>query len=283
MQRKMIIASVALLALAALEFGLLGAQAAGFGIGAGGQPHGPQLAKATPTPRLSPPPCVEPASRRQLSPPCSRRPAPPACPLSPPAVSPPCVPPGPPAATIELGTFPDEIRCDGVDASKVRVHLRTAEGRNVADGTPVFFSVYWPGRAEPGIAFTNDGVTVSLVTYGPFQFGAPSQFSVNVSSARIEASIRIFCAPQPPACAPSPPLSGPGSVSPPCATPTPPCPMSPPPLSGPGAISPPCPPTATPTPPCPLSAPTQPSCLPAGHSRRRRRLRAVRSPSGRPA
>ncbi len=238
MDRKILIGSALLLAIAAAEFGLLGAGA----VGLTGGSHGParERSERTATPTLTATPASPPPCDAGVSPP----------PLSPPPVSPPCEP-SPPAHSVELSADPGKISCDGAARSKILVRLRTRSGAPVADGTQVLFWVRRGGYgvAEPGATRTQDGIAATAVRLGPAPWA--SGFDVGVHSGPIEATIRVFCAPPSPPSQPCWPSSPP--VSPPCAPPTlPPCSPSPP------ASSPPCaPPTPTPTPlPCTPGGPT---------------------------
>ncbi|MHB8514986.1 MAG: hypothetical protein ACYDCT_06305 [Dehalococcoidia bacterium] len=255
MDRKILIGSALLLAIAAAEFGLLGAGA----VGLTGGSHGPagERTQQTATPTLTATPASPPPCDNSGSPPCLAPPLPPPCdagvsppPLSPPPASPPCSPMLP-AHSVELSTDPGEISCDGAARSKILVRLRTRSGAPVADGTQVLFWVRRGGYgvAEPGATRTQDGIAATAVRLGPAPWA--SGFDVGVHSGPIEATIRVFCAPPSPPSPPCWPSSTP--VSPPCAPPTlPPCSPSPP------ASSPPCaPPTPTPTPlPCTPGGPT---------------------------
>lgn len=235
---------VALVALAALEFGVLGAGAAG--IGGGDSPRVPPIAqrRASPTPApRTPTDLVSPAS-------------------------------------IQITPDRTAIRCDGADSARITIRLTDRRGKAVPDGTAVYFSVF-NGSASPAFTSTHKGVaTVQIVIYGD---GYSYQPNVVITASHLEAGLRIRCFPDSGACPVSPggdcgPFSppceprSPGSVSPPCPTPTPtPYPCNPSPGSGP--LSPPCgtpePPLSPPpcdvsppsvSPPCGTPPPSPPTC-----------------------
>ncbi|MDE3096831.1 MAG: hypothetical protein KGK07_12660 [Chloroflexota bacterium] len=273
MDRRILIGSALLVVVAAIEFGLLGAGAAGLTGGPLAPAHERGERTATPAATQTPgfatcvgfpdtrpcrvtatpvTPCDNNISPPPVSPPCATPPSPPPCdagvsppPVSPPPVSPPC---GPSAAAhvIQLSTTPEEIVCNGIKGAQVNVRALVDASTSVADGTPVFFQVLGgPGSLDPYVAYTLNGNAGTFVRFGPspYPIGA---FHVQVDVGRIEATIRIFCTPQAPPplppCSPSPPAS-----SPPCAPPTPrPTPLP----CTPGAVSP---------PPCPVSPPPAPS------------------------
>jgi hypothetical protein len=246
MTAKIMAAVVILIFAGALGLGLVGADAAGFG----GAPRLPLLnggtnAIPTDTPAATATPTRTP------------------------------VPPFSAAQSVELATLPDEIVCDGLHTSAVRVRLSDGNGKPVRDGTPVYFSTLGrPGFTSPPVGLTTNGVAWTHAGAYPAPQSPYQPFSVEVDAGRIQATIRVFCLPEgPPPCetpasppqvsppdASSPPQSPPSQVSPP----PPPCPtpQSPPtcdgPTSPPQSVSPPCP-TATPTPfsppPCGVTSP----------------------------
>jgi hypothetical protein len=211
---------VTLLAIGALEFSLLGADAAGFVDAPGGGTifAAQQKKKPTPTPEQSGGP-----------------------------------------ASIELIPRPAVVDCAAGQSSRLTVKLADDRGRKVANGTEVFFWAEG-GNVSPEFVETRNGEASTQVTpfFGPGAIvhveSGDLQASINVrcgplSCAISPPSVSPPCPtpepPSPPECDPNspPPLSPPPVLSPPCATPTPlPCPLSPP------AVSPPCI-TATPTPP----------------------------------
>ena len=232
MDRRILMGSALLVAVAAVEFGLLGAGAAGLTGGSRASAH--ERRERTATPTLAATPVT--ACDASISPP----------PVSPPPVSPPCAPVAP-AHVIQLSTTPDEIICNGIKGAQVNVRVLVDASTSVADGTPVFFQVLGgPGYLNPYVAYTLNGDASTFVRFGPspYPIGA---FRVQVDVGRVEATIRIFCTPQsppsPPPCPPSPP-----QVSPPCVPPSPtPQPCTP---GGPVPVSP---------PQCPVSPPPAPS------------------------
>lgn len=220
--------SIVLLAVAAVEFGALGAASAGASfvpgwLAASKDAH-PER-RRDPTPRstpVSPPPC-RPDREHGRDRACEGQPA-----------------------SIQLTPDPLVIHCDGVERSTLTVRVTDANGRPVADGTYVSFWAY-NGNTTPPFAQTKRGVASTSVSFYGDLF--PAGPNVNVDVGPLEAGVRIRCfplsnpqPPSPPPCSPSPP-----SPSPPCATPTPPpCSPSPPPPS----MSPPCPTPTPPSPPC---------------------------------
>lgn len=233
MGRKIWFAVIALVGLAAIEFGILGASAAGITGRAGKLPpiaDRVNIAVVTATPTATTPPPSTPT----------------------PAGSPGCVPISPAACTgpasVTLSPSPLTIRCDGSETSRLTVRIMDAQGAPVADGAPVYFSAY-NGNASPYTAFTANGYAATDVRfYGDI---SPSGPNVIVNAAALQAGIRIRCFPNsnggcvvttppcppgPPPCDPSPPG---GPQSPPCPTPTPiPCNLT----------TPPCPPPPSPPP-----------------------------------
>ena len=234
MKRNVWLVSATLLAVGALEFGILGSASAG----------------ATLLPSWLTASKGGPSSEREDKPPCPShskicRPTPVPTPVSPP----PCLPDrqhdGDHAceqqpASIQLTPDPLAIHCDGVEHSTLTVRVTDAKGRPVANGTTVYFSAY-NGTTMPPSAQTHGGVaSTSVVFYGDLFKSGPNLI---VDVGALEAGVRIRCfpasdqqPPSPPPCPVSPP-----ATSPPCAPPPPPpCTQS--------LISPPClTPTATPT------------------------------------
>jgi len=199
--------SIVLLAVAAVEFGALGAASAGASFLPG------WLAASKDTQSL----------RRGDKNPTST-------PVSPPA-SPPCQPDREHAgdgacdrepASIQLTPDPLVIQCDGNDHSTLTVRITDAKGRAVADGTTVYFWAY-NGNTTPYQAQTKGGSASASVSFYSDIF--PPGENVHVEVGALQAGIRIRCFPdsnQPP----SPPCSvGSPPASPPCATPTP-CPTT---------------------------------------------------------
>ena len=234
--------SIVLLAVAALEFGALGAASAGASFLPGwltASKDGQQARRGDRTPVSTPvsPPSCRPDREHGGGHACEGEPA-----------------------SIQLTPDPLVIQCDGYDRSTLTVRITDANGRPVADGTLVSFSAY-NGNAMPSGTQTQHGVaSTSVAFYGDI---FPMGTNVNVYVGPLEAGVRIRCFPEsnkppsppcavgsppasPPCATPTPPPCSPSprSVSPPCATPSlPPCSVSPP------SLSPPC---ATPTPtPCP--------------------------------
>jgi len=246
---------IGLFAIAALEFGLLGADAAGITGGGGGVP-----------------PVIERGVIETPVPPTFTATAT-ATPFQTPF---PLTPVSPPQADI-TGAFlqadPLTIRCDGSQNSLVTVRLIQSNGDPAPDSTPVYFLAYNGGVKPPYGNTTTDGyVTVSVWFYSDI---FPQGPNLTVRSGLFEAGIRIRCLPISGGLCP---ISVPSTTSPPCPlTPTP-TPASPPtcnPSPGSGPMSPPCPtepacsisppsaspPCVTPTPECPLSPPSaSPPC-----------------------
>lgn len=268
MGRKIWFAVIALVGLAAVEFGILGASAAGITGRAGRLPPIIDRGDVAATPTSTPTPSIGGTFPFILIPT--------------PAGNPGCVPISPAACTgpasITLSPSPLTIRCDGSETSRLTVRIMDAQGAPVADGAPVNFSAY-NGNTSPYNAFTANGYAATDVRfYGDFFPYGPN---VIVNAAGLQAGIRIRCFPNSnggcvvttPPCPPSPPPCDPsppgGPKSPPCPTPTPipcnlttpPCspPPSPPPCNpspGSGPLSPPCP--APPPPPCRQQTPPCP-------------------------
>jgi hypothetical protein len=193
--KRIWVLSIVLLAVAAVEFGALGAASAGASFMPGWLTASKDSqAKAAPTPG-SPPSC-QPDRQHGGQPACNGEPA-----------------------SIQLTPDPLVIQCDGLDHSTLTVRITDANGHPVADGTYVSFWAY-NGNTTPSSAQTNRGVVSTSVSfYGDIFAPGPN---VNVDVGPLEAGIRIRCFPEsnrppsPPPCSPSPP-----SVSPPCPTPTP--------------------------------------------------------------
>lgn len=207
MSKKLSILIIGLLAFAAVEFGLLGADAAGL---TGGASHAlPPISQRGIIPIGIDPPTATPTATATVS-------------LTPIGL------PGP--VTIQITAQPLEIRCDGSEHATLGIRLLDAAGAPVPDGTVVYIYSY-NGNASPSRVLTSNGYAVTSITlFGDFDRGGPN---VLIESSPLSAGIRIRCLPGS-AC---PPFSPPKAVSPPCASPTPfPCNPSP----GSGAISPPC-------------------------------------------
>lgn len=225
MNKKIAAFVIALLALGALEFGLLGASASGLvGGSSGALPPISQrgIVQATgtstfPLPTSTPTPASAPD---------------PGCAISPPQSSPPC---SSLAHSIELDQpVPSAIACDGFSNSLLHVTLRNQFGNVVDDGTPVQFSVF-NGSPSPYFALTKNGqASTSIVVYSDAYSYQPN---VTVRSGEMETAIRLRCRPNS-GC----PLSPPASVSPPCGVQTP---ISPP-ICAPNQTSPPCTPLSPP-------------------------------------
>lgn len=270
MNRKIAVFIVGLLALGALEFGLLGASASGLVGGSGGHALPPLaergIVQATPTPVAT-----ATASGTGIRPIII-----------------------PTEASIEMFTpDPAAIACDGAHASTVRVFVRDYRGQAVPDGTYVHFLVV-NGSPSPYDAQTIGGsASTSVVIYSEAYSLLPN---VLVGSGDLEMAIRVRCIPNS-GC----PLSPPPNASPPCVAPTPfpcnpspgadinspPCaietPISPsdgiatcidftqpdgcipsppsPPICAPNQTSPPCA-TPTPIPECAPYVPSSPPCVP---------------------
>ncbi len=228
---------VALMALAALEFGLLGVDAAGI-IGGGGHTLPPVGGGNVPggNPTATNTFATGPTPIAYTAP-----------------------------ASITLKADPLLITCDGRQSSEVSGTLFDASGSPVPDGTFVSFTTY-NGNAQPQSEYTKNGghFQTSVVFYsGLFPYGP----NVVVDAGPLEAGIRVRCVPNS-GC----PLSPPASVSPPCGSPTPyPCVPSP----GSGQMSPPCetpgpmpctsspPPRTSPPCPTPTPSPTPYPCIPS--------------------
>lgn len=253
MKRKLWLVTGALLAVAAVEFGLVRAgSASAFFPWQHRRPDPPACGRSFLPCRPTATPTRAPTST----------PAPP--PVSPPV----CLPDaehghdaaceGQPAS-MQLTPDPLTIHCDGAEQSRVTVRVTDSRGRAVPDGTYVYFSPY-NGSANPYFAQTHNGVASTYVRFYSDIF--PYGPNVIVDAGPLEAGVRIRCFPEsnqgpvsPPACDPS--GASPPSAYPPCPTPTP--------TSTPGCwpASPPC---ATPTPrpswPCDPSGASPPSVAP---------------------
>lgn len=120
--------------------------------------------------------------------------------------------PGSPADVV-LAASPAAMVCDGVTSSTVTATITDAFGNNVADGTPVNFSVVALGTTNPINTVTVDGVASSTVT----PLAAASGVTVIVTSGDAQASIRVDCiatgTPTPsPTATPTPRPGGPERV-----------------------------------------------------------------------
>lgn len=94
-----------------------------------------------------------------------------------------------PAASIELTADPQQLACDGQQASVVTASVFDAGNRPVDDGTDVRFSVVALGTADPINTVTQDGAAETSVVALASQAGVV----VNVTSGEASASIRIDC------------------------------------------------------------------------------------------
>jgi hypothetical protein len=94
-----------------------------------------------------------------------------------------------PAATLELRADPQELACDGEQASAVTARVLDAAGYPVEDGTRVTFNVQVLGSADPINAETLNGeATTSVVA-----LAEGAGVVVNVTSGDAAASIRVDC------------------------------------------------------------------------------------------
>src|SRR5262245_8526355 len=170
-----------LVTIAAIEFGLLGASAAGITGGSAndlppvgerlGAPQPTSTATATVPPNMTPTPTWTPV-----------------VPPSPPQLSPPSVVSG-----ITIIADPLAIQCDGSQTSHVRVHILDVNGNPAPDGINVYFSAY-NGNTEPYFGQTVDGYAETNVRFYDdlFPFG-PNLF---IYADLLQAGIRILCFPQ---------------------------------------------------------------------------------------
>jgi hypothetical protein len=94
-----------------------------------------------------------------------------------------------PAVTIELSATPQELTCDGKQASMVSARVLDRDGDLVRDGTAVRFSVQALGTADPIDAATRDGVAETSVIALGQQVGVV----VNVTAGDAAMAIRIDC------------------------------------------------------------------------------------------
>lgn len=232
--RNVLVASVLLLAIAAVEFVVLGMQAGA----------APQRGRATPMPTATAT-CTDTSS----SPPCSFTPVSPPpgptpaqCPAGTPgqtdrrghgAASPPCSP----AFSIELSADPIAVVCDGQATSTIVAHVRDRRGKDVPDGTRVTFrSFNFSSGVSPTSATTEHGVASTELGAGPFTFPQDS-LSVSADVGLIDATFRVLCSPESPVACPPGGVSNAGSVSPPCPFETPVPPGTPEPRSTPAGPS----------------------------------------------
>jgi hypothetical protein len=94
-----------------------------------------------------------------------------------------------PAATLELRADPQELACDGEQASAVTARVLDAAGYPVEDGTRVTFNVQVLGSADPINAETLNGeATTSVIA-----LAEGAGVVVNVTSGDAAASIRVDC------------------------------------------------------------------------------------------
>jgi hypothetical protein len=94
-----------------------------------------------------------------------------------------------PAVTLELNATPQELICDGKQASMVTARVLDRAGKPVEDGTRVKFSVQAFGTADPIDTTTRDGMAVTSVVALGQQVGVV----VNVTSGDAARAIRIDC------------------------------------------------------------------------------------------
>lgn len=234
-------AIVALVAAAAVEFGLLGADAAGIRGG-----HDRQL-----------PPIAE---RR----PATATPRPPV-----------------EGGSIQLTADRFNLACDGVDRVTLTVQLKDGRGRNAPDGTLVHAFVGNGQVTPEEALTRHGEVTMSFTVVGENHYDPALQlqsgdihaelmFRCTSGTPGCPPTTQAPCGPlSPPPCNPSP---GSGPASQPCATATPSSPAACNPSPGSGPMSPPCP---TPvsfsppscasagSPPCPTPTPTPGPCNPS--------------------
>lgn len=215
MKRSIWSISIVLLAVAAAEFGLLGAASAG----ASFVPSWLAASRsAPPAARAGKTPCPSSATGRCPPPPPPTPVSPPATPVSPPVCQPDaqhgrdqaCE--GQPAS-MQLTPDPLTISCDGSEPSTITVRVTDVNGRPVPDGTAVYFSTY-NGNTTPAFALTRKGLASTLVVfYGELFKPGPN---VIVDAGVLEAGVRVRCFPSSNQQPPSPPV-----CSPACPTPTP--------------------------------------------------------------
>lgn len=220
MNRRYTAIVVALFAIAALEFGLLGAAAAG--ITGGGSEELPPVAQRLGVPATDTPVATATVLSEFHIPQVDLTGA-------------------------SLLANPLTVRCDGSEDSIITVRVLQPNGDPPPDGTPVYPSTY-NGNASPYIAYTHDGYATFSVRFYDDIF--PSGPNFIIRSGLLEAGIRIRCNPDSD-------ISACVSFSPPvCATPTP----APDCFGSPPQVSPPCPPTPNPCNPSPNSGPLSPPC-----------------------
>jgi hypothetical protein len=94
-----------------------------------------------------------------------------------------------PAFDVELLADPQELLCDGVQASTVTAYVTDAGGQPVVDGTTVNFSVQVAGTADPINTNTSNGEAETTVV----PLGEDIGVVVNVTAGEAASSIRIDC------------------------------------------------------------------------------------------
>jgi hypothetical protein len=234
-----LVAAAALLAIAAVEFALLGiASTAGANDGPRRLPpvsaRGARLTATVASTHA-------PAASLTPLPPVGATPTPP---LSPPPVDPERAP-----AMVNIFPHPRSVPCDGETASFIETTWRDASGDLVPDGTWVHFWTDGNGWVDPYSAQTAAGVATTSLRFATSQFHQSA--TVWARSEDLVAGVQVVCVPVP--CD--------GTESPPCP------PFSPPPCipsPGSGPMSPPCPSEPPPSPPdCAISPPSvSPPCHP---------------------
>lgn len=124
-------------------------------------------------------------------------------------------------ANLAATAAPGSIKCDGTETSTVTVKVTDSAGNNVADGTPVNFSVVALGTANPINTTTTGGSASSTITpLSNSSAGVTVIITAGDSSIaqEVQTSIRVDCAlplvtqPTPAPPAPTPPT---GVVKPP--------------------------------------------------------------------
>jgi hypothetical protein len=122
-----------------------------------------------------------------------------------------------PAATNVVTAAASTIMCDGTETSTVTAKVTDAAGNNVADGTPVSFSVVALGTANPINTTTTGGMATSVIT--PLSNSSAGVTVIvsagdplNVGTSLVQTSVRVDC---------SLPLATQPTLTPPNANPTP--------------------------------------------------------------
>jgi adhesin/invasin len=93
-------------------------------------------------------------------------------------------------AKVDLKADPAQIACDGSASSTVTATVTDSDGKNVADGTAVTFSVVALGTANPINATTKAGVATSKIT--PLSVGVQG-VTVVVSAGSVQSSLLVSC------------------------------------------------------------------------------------------